>query len=66
MAWRPTQPAVVAGMHENEREIATRHGGELTVIIPAYDEADSIADTIRSLQQTRVPAEPPPQAPAKG
>lgn len=30
----------------------------LTVIIPAFNEADSIADTIRSLQaQTRVPAE---------
>jgi cellulose synthase/poly-beta-1,6-N-acetylglucosamine synthase-like glycosyltransferase len=32
--------------------------GALTVIIPAFNEADSIADTIRSLQcQTRVPAE---------
>jgi cellulose synthase/poly-beta-1,6-N-acetylglucosamine synthase-like glycosyltransferase len=32
--------------------------GKLTVIIPAYNEADSIADTIRSLQQqTRVPDE---------
>jgi poly-beta-1,6-N-acetyl-D-glucosamine synthase len=34
------------------------HESKLTVIIPAYNEADSIADTIRSLQQqTRVPDE---------
>lgn len=38
-------------MSENEKKA-------LTVIIPAYNEADSIADTIRSLQQqTLVPAE---------
>jgi poly-beta-1,6-N-acetyl-D-glucosamine synthase len=38
-------------MNENEKKA-------LTVIIPAYNEADSIADTIRSLQrQTLVPAE---------
>lgn len=42
-------------MHEKAK--ATDSTG-LTVIIPAYNEADSIADTIRSLQQqTRVPDE---------
>lgn len=37
---------------------ATLRAGGLTVIIPAYNEADSVGDTIRSLQQqTRVPDE---------
>lgn len=41
-----------------ERAKATGQGGKLTVIVPAYNEADSIADTIRSLRrQTRVPDE---------
>ena len=42
-------------MHERAR--AADSTG-LTVIIPAYNEADSIVDTIRSLQQqSRVPDE---------
>jgi cellulose synthase/poly-beta-1,6-N-acetylglucosamine synthase-like glycosyltransferase len=43
-------------MQERAEDTPPRAG--LTVMIPAYNEADSIADTIRSLQgQTRVPDE---------
>src|SRR4051795_9720181 len=39
-----------------ERAEVAPQGGGLTVMVPAYNEADSIADTIRSLQeQTCVP-----------
>jgi biofilm PGA synthesis N-glycosyltransferase PgaC len=43
------------GLNKSLREVSPKESG-LTVIIPAYNEADSVADTIRSLQQqTRRP-----------
>lgn len=41
-------------MHSREANVSEIDKGALTVMIPAYNEADSIADTIRSLQQQTV------------
>jgi biofilm PGA synthesis N-glycosyltransferase PgaC len=58
IASRPVQPADLEEQTQARGLQALEHGSRLTVIIPAYNEAASIADTINSLRaQTVLPEE---------
>jgi biofilm PGA synthesis N-glycosyltransferase PgaC len=51
------EPHRAASIASRPEQASGAQGSRLTVLVPAYNEADSIADTIRSLQAQSLPAE---------